>query len=357
MGCCISIGVAVEMQPEPEPEPEPEPDDECCRAQTVFKMVDADGSGCLDRAEVRKLGELLGTPLVESELNAAMRAMDADGSGSVDFDEFYGWWKLVNQREAEGKGVWAEESDDEVQPAELAAPASSAPKRGSARRADVSTPAPRSAPPERGRAKPATPASPAPQRGSGRRRGDASPPAAPSEHGAATPVGPDISSEDTAAEGTGSPETPMLIRRLVSWCMPQRKKTEREECRELFDQIDEDGSGLLDVSEIVSLAKLLGVSLNPAQAQEAMDEIDDDKSGEVDFEEFYGWFKRTSEKNSNHEDSKVGKASIRWAAHQKQRTVALASAQRSRSVLSHAIAGRTVEEMRTLHSKAREKEG
>ncbi len=321
-------------QPEPEPEPEPQQDENWHRAQAMFRMVDADGSGSLDREEVRMLGEQLGTPLVESELDAAMRAMDEDGSGSVDFEEFYEWWKAVNQREVEGKGVWAEE--DEVQPAEPAppsAPASPAPHRGGGRR--------------RGDASPTAPHSPAPERGAARR----TKPATPSE--------PGVSIEESSGPETSSDEPrSRRIQRLLLWCRPRRKKTEREECRELFDQIDEDGSGLLDISELVKLAKLLGVTLTPDQAQVAMDEIDDDKSGEIDFEEFFMWFKRMNQSETGHCDSKLGKASIRWAEDEQRRAVVRASAQRSSSVLSRATAPqRTVEEMRTLHGLAREKAG
>ena len=334
MGCCVSRGVGVEMGA-PEPEPEPELDENWHRAQAMFRMVDADGSGSLDREEVRVLGEQLGTPLVQSELDAAMRAMDEDGSGSVDFEEFYEWWKAVNQREAEGKGVWTEEQD-QVQPAEPAPPSvpvSPAPYRGGGRRRDgVSPTAPHSPPPERGAARRAKPAT-------------------PSEPGVSIkePDGPETPSDESAAS---------RLRRLLLWCR-SGKKTEREECRELFDQVDDDRSGLLDVSELTQLAKLLGVALTPEQAQEAMDEIDEDKSGQVDFEEFFMWFKRTNSSQENgHWYSELGQASIKWAHGEQRRAVVRASAQRSSSVLSHALAGqRTVEEMRTMHGLAREKAG
>ena len=34
----------------------------------------------------------LGYRLTDKELTAAMAEMDEDGSGEVDFIEFYGWW-------------------------------------------------------------------------------------------------------------------------------------------------------------------------------------------------------------------------------------------------------------------------
>ena len=68
-------------------------------------------------------------------------------------------------------------------------------------------------------------------------------------------------------------------------------KTLKEKAREMFDEVDDDKSGLLDVGEIIRLAKMLGVDLDLAQAQQAMEEMDEDQSGEVDFDEFYEWFK------------------------------------------------------------------
>ena len=36
--------------------------------------------------------EALGTPLEEEELNAAMKILDTDESGVIEFDEFVDWW-------------------------------------------------------------------------------------------------------------------------------------------------------------------------------------------------------------------------------------------------------------------------
>lgn len=333
MGCCAS-SVAVRG----EPEPEPEIHDDCWhRAQGMFQTVDADGSGHLDREEVGKLFELLGTPLVESELIVAMRKMDKDGGGTVDFAEFYQWYKVVSEKEEEGKGVWLDEPD-EVQratPALPSAPAGPAPQRGSGRRVHVSPPEPSDALPK----------------GSAVRRATTTPP-------------PELNlSETPASSEPESPKTsgnlpPTRRQRLCNWCVRTRKKNQRDECRELFDQIDEDGSGLLDVSEIVKLAKLLGVSLTSAQAQQAMDEMDDDGSGEVDFEEFFLWFKSVDESASSHRESMLGKRAIKWAEHEQRRATILGSAQRNSSILSHAITGQhSVEEMRKSQGMARVKEG
>jgi Ca2+-binding EF-hand superfamily protein len=316
-------------------------DDAWHRAQSMFATVDTDGSGQLDRDEVRKLGDMLGTPMVESELDAAMRAMDGDGSGEVDFDEFYEWWKVVSKREEEGKAVWSAEPEpepepepEEVQPASPSAPASPAPQRGSGRRAagSGSPPAPPGKPPERGTAR--------------------------RTQRPVAPLNLDVGDAEPAVPTAPESDTAWSVHPLLQCCRRRRKKTPREECRELFDEVDDDGSGLLDVGEIVKLARLLGVSLNPAQCKEAMDEMDDDGSGEVDFEEFFQWWERTSgSEGRGHCDSDLGKASLRWAEHEHHRAVIRATAQRNSSILSHAIAGqRTVAEMRASHALVRDKE-
>ena len=46
----------------------------------------------MDIDEVRQLGEKLGFVFTEKELQIAMGQMDEDGSGEVDFHEFYEWW-------------------------------------------------------------------------------------------------------------------------------------------------------------------------------------------------------------------------------------------------------------------------
>jgi hypothetical protein len=58
-------------------------------------------TGTLDEDEVRQLALELGDdsadpplqPLTDAQLAEAMAEMDADGNGSVDFEEFWAWWQ------------------------------------------------------------------------------------------------------------------------------------------------------------------------------------------------------------------------------------------------------------------------
>lgn len=59
----------------------------------LFKQLDVDGSGALDRDEVKMLAAAGGKTLSERQLVDAMKQMDKDGSGEVDFEEFAEWWQ------------------------------------------------------------------------------------------------------------------------------------------------------------------------------------------------------------------------------------------------------------------------
>ena len=55
---------------------------------TLFKSCDTDKSGVLEMPEFKFCLESLDLKLTEAEINALMASADADGSGTIDFDEF-----------------------------------------------------------------------------------------------------------------------------------------------------------------------------------------------------------------------------------------------------------------------------
>ena len=61
----------------------------------MFAKLDKDKSGYLDRKEVRKLLDVLGLVLLDSEFEEAWAAVDQDGSGEVNFQEFESWFWLT----------------------------------------------------------------------------------------------------------------------------------------------------------------------------------------------------------------------------------------------------------------------
>jgi hypothetical protein len=76
-------------------------------AWCLFCEADADGSGGLDRDEVKTLARQLGYPLSAVELDEAMTEMDSDGGGAVEFDEFLAWFRHI--QDAGGKSSWAKQ--------------------------------------------------------------------------------------------------------------------------------------------------------------------------------------------------------------------------------------------------------
>ncbi len=60
-------------------------DDELREAFAVF---DSDGSGAIDRKELKRLMKKLGQALTEGELDAMMDEVDTNGDGQISFEEF-----------------------------------------------------------------------------------------------------------------------------------------------------------------------------------------------------------------------------------------------------------------------------
>lgn len=61
-------------------------------ARNTFVKFDADGSGCLDTAELSKLISTLGADFTADELEEALTEIDTDFSGVIEMSEFIAWW-------------------------------------------------------------------------------------------------------------------------------------------------------------------------------------------------------------------------------------------------------------------------
>lgn len=66
--------------------------DQLQQTRDLFEDIDVDRSGLLDRGEMGSLVKLLGFDMSPAEIDRAMAAMDTDGSGEIDFQEFWKWW-------------------------------------------------------------------------------------------------------------------------------------------------------------------------------------------------------------------------------------------------------------------------
>lgn len=54
----------------------------------AFAVFDTDGSGSIDRKELKRLMKKLGQALSEAELDAMMDEVDTNGDGEISFEEF-----------------------------------------------------------------------------------------------------------------------------------------------------------------------------------------------------------------------------------------------------------------------------
>lgn len=69
-----------------------------------------------------------------------------------------------------------------------------------------------------------------------------------------------------------------------------------DDVRELFKEIDEDGSGTLDPEEVRQMLTKLGVEkVNDESLQEVFTKMDPDGDGEVTLDEFLGWWSAEGE--------------------------------------------------------------
>jgi len=62
-------------------------------SKIIFKKYDVDNSGYIDRAEFKNLCYDHGHFLKDAELDLAMKMLDKNGGGKIEYDEFVAWWR------------------------------------------------------------------------------------------------------------------------------------------------------------------------------------------------------------------------------------------------------------------------
>lgn len=82
---------------------------------------------------------------------------------------------------------------------------------------------------------------------------------------------------------------------FTEWWMQEFSDTSgsaqsRDRARLAFLELDKDGSGTIDASELATLAESLGMTLGEKELNDSLKEMDADASGEIDVEEFLQWY-------------------------------------------------------------------
>jgi calmodulin len=67
---------------------EVDPQDPEKELRDAFAVFDTDGSGSIDRKELKRLMKKLGQALTEAEVDAMMDEVDSNGDGEISYDEF-----------------------------------------------------------------------------------------------------------------------------------------------------------------------------------------------------------------------------------------------------------------------------
>ena len=57
-----------------------------------YDHFDANSDGFIDKSEFGELCAALGAGLSDEEVDVGFDAIDLDGNGVIDFDEFQAWW-------------------------------------------------------------------------------------------------------------------------------------------------------------------------------------------------------------------------------------------------------------------------
>jgi calmodulin len=58
----------------------------------IFNHFDKDKNGTIDAEELAALLEALGADMSDEEMAIGLSVVDADGNGTIEFDEFAAWW-------------------------------------------------------------------------------------------------------------------------------------------------------------------------------------------------------------------------------------------------------------------------
>eukprot|EP01052_Picozoa_sp_SAG31_P030182 SAG31_NODE_3075_length_4712_cov_2.262302_5_plen_559_part_01 len=222
----------------------------------AFAAIDVDGSGSIDQQEFGELCRRMDPHMDQRAVQRVMSAIDTDGSGEISLDEFRAWWTAGDCSLLPSlRAYWLRVRTLAGGPKPLSGWA----KRGLVPRDYVQT----------------------------------YDQYARSYHGLAEAFG--LKGDAPISDA---------------------------EIQEMFDVIDEDGSGLLDRNEVHKMLKGLGRCLSTSDLDAAMEAMDGDGSGEVDADEFREWWREIERTEAAERQRRIDAAAVRKAAKAKQDALA-----------------------------------
>jgi len=78
----------------------------------------------------------------------------------------------------------------------------------------------------------------------------------------------------------------LWLRRRGKAVRPKLSAEQKQQLKECFELMDQDGSGAIDADELGAAFKLLGIRMKKSEIEELLAEVDHDGSGEVEYLEF-----------------------------------------------------------------------
>jgi calmodulin len=67
-------------------------DDALAELHEIFDHFDKNKNGKIESNELAALLDALGAEMSDAEVATGLRALDDDGNGTIEFDEFVAWW-------------------------------------------------------------------------------------------------------------------------------------------------------------------------------------------------------------------------------------------------------------------------
>ncbi|KAG2496580.1 hypothetical protein HYH03_005402 [Edaphochlamys debaryana] len=105
----------------------------------------------------------------------------------------------------------------------------------------------------------------------------------------------------------------LWLRKHGKGIKPKLSDDQKQQLKECFELMDQDGSGAIDAEELGAAFKLLGIRMKRSELAALLAEVDHDGSGEVEYPEFLEIMTVTLQRLSEEEDSEKNEGQVPFA--------------------------------------------